>query len=502
MSKPIYPLVLCGGMGARLWPMSRIEQPKQFQPVRGKGSLSYFQTTVQRHRGDDFHAPIVVTSAAQTVLVHRQLQDLQIKAKVIAEPIGRNTGPAVLAAAISAAQSDPEALLLVLPSDHIITGNLNATILAMREAAEDGRIVLFGIPPTYPETGYGYIIDGGDYGFLPGLHRVDRFIEKPPVEVAKSLIAAGHAYWASGISLFRADVIIEEFLRFDPQTFYAVSDAVTGATCSQGTVLLESRAFAKATSEPTERLVFERSPTTALAPALNIEWDDVGAWNSVQKISAQSEDGNVKNGDIMAVDTKNSLIQSDSRLVAVIGLRDMIVIDTPDALLVTNRENAQNVKQVVEQLKSQSRREVQSHVIRETSWGRVEPLSKANGYDMRMIVVAPGATVRVNGTGIGPSLLTFINGGAVYEMDGRKVTAKRGESVTLAADVFLPMTNVTSRELRAMQLMLTTNIEDQDEMAGIGSVAVAPMFAASNATQVTKPKPADASAVKLARIAV
>lgn len=502
MNKPIYPIILCGGMGARLWPMSRIEQPKQFQPVRGKGSLSYFQTTVQRHRGDDFHSPIVVTSAAQTVLVHRQLQDLQIKSSIIAEPMGRNTGPAVLAAALTVAQTDPAAMLLVLPSDHIITGNLNATILGMREAANDGRIVLFGIPPTYPETGYGYIIDGGAYGFIPGLHRVDRFIEKPPIEVAKSLLAGGHAYWASGISMFRADVIIEEFLRFDPQTFYTVSEAVTGGTRTENTLLLDGMAFAKATSEPTERLVFERSPTTALAPALNIEWDDVGAWNSVQKISAQSEDGNVKNGDIMVLDTKNSLIQSDSRLVAVIGLRDMIVIDTPDALLVTNRENAQNVKQVVDQLKSQSRREVQSHVIRETSWGRVEPLSKAQGYDMRMIVVAPGATVRVNGTGIGPSLLTFINGGAVYEVDGRSVTAKRGESVTIAADVILPMTNVTGRELRAMQLMLTTNGEDQEEMAGIGSIAVAPMFAVSKPVSTAEKRRADKSAIARARAAV
>ena len=503
MTKPIYPLVLCGGMGARLWPMSRIEQPKQFQPVRGKGSLSYFQTTVQRHRGDDFHAPVVVTSAAQTVLVHRQLQDLQIKSTVIAEPMGRNTGPAVLAAALKIAQSDPEALLLVLPSDHIITGNLNATILAMRDAADDGRIVLFGIPPTYPETGYGYIMDGGGYGFIPGLHRVDRFIEKPPVEVAESLIAGGNAYWASGISLFRADVIIEEFLRFDPQTFYTVSEAVTGATTADNSLHLESRAFSKATPEPTERLVFERSPTTALAPALNIEWDDVGAWNAVQKISAQSEDGNVKNGDVLALDTKNSLIQSDSRLVAVIGLRDMIVIDTPDALLVTNRENAQNVKQVVDQLKSQSRREVQSHVIRETSWGRVEPLSKAKGYDMRMIVVAPGATIRVNGTGIGPSLLTFINGGAVYEIGGKAITAKRGESVTIAADVTLPMTNVTGRELRAMQLMLTMgNEDDPEDAAGFGSIAVQPMFAVVKSVDPADQKRPFAAAAKLARAVV
>ncbi len=501
MNTQIYPLVLCGGMGARLWPMSRVEQPKQFQPVRGKGSLSYFQTTIQRHRGDDFHAPIVVTSKSQTVLVNRQLDDLQVKSMVIAEPVGRNTGPAVLAAALVVAKTDPEALLLVLPSDHIISGNLNATILPMREAAIDGRIVLFGIQPTHPETGYGYILDGGTYGFMSGLHKVDRFIEKPPIEVAKSLIAGGNAYWASGISMFRADVIIEEFLRFDPHTFYTVSEAVTGATQDGNILHLEGTSFAKATSEPTERLVFERSPTTALAPALNIEWDDVGAWSAVQKISAQSDDGNVKHGDVLAMDTKNSMIQSDGRLVAVIGLRDMIVIDTPDALLVMNRENAQNVKQVVEHLKSQSRREVQSHVIRETSWGRVEPLSKAKGYDMRMIVVAPGATVRVNGTGIGPSLLTFINGGAVYEMDGQQIRAKRGESITIAADVILPMTNDTGRELRAMQLMLATG-EDHEETVGIGSIPIPPMFKSPKSAIITKHKRSDRPSAKISRAAI
>ena len=496
----IHPLIICGGNGTRLWPVSRTQSPKQFQKVGDATTRTFFQEAVLRHQGPGYQQPSIVSSIRHRATVSAQLAEIGSPASVIHEPMGRNTGPAVLAAALTIAKSDPEALLLVLPSDHIITGNLNATILSMREAADDGRIVLFGIPPTSPETGYGYIIDGGAYGFISGLHRVERFIEKPPIEVAKSLIAGGHAYWASGISLFRADVIIEEFLRFDPHTFYTVSEAVTGAEHDENTMHLESQAFAKATSEPTERLVFERSPTTSLAPALNIEWDDVGAWNAVQKISAQTEDGNVTNGDIMAMDTKNSLIQSDSRLVAVIGLRDMIVIDTPDALLVMNRENAQNVKQVVEQLKSQSRREVQSHVIRETSWGRVEPLSKAQGYDMRMIVVAPGATVRVNGTGIGPSLLTFINGGAVYEVDGKSVTAKRGESIIIAADVILPMTNVTGRELRAMQLMLTPG-EDHEDSTGFGTVAVAPMFTAPKAVVIADRKQSKASAPKLARAA-
>ncbi|HEY6919566.1 MAG TPA: sugar phosphate nucleotidyltransferase, partial [Tabrizicola sp.] len=170
MTYPIIPVVLCGGMGSRLWPMSRVEQPKQFQPTQGKGSLTYFQATVQRHRGGDFGTPIVVTNARQAALVHRQLDELQLQGQVIGEPVGRNTGPAVLAAALCAQRTQPGAMILVLPSDHVIKGDLNRIIRNMRAAAEDGHIVSFGVVPTYPETGYGYVTDGGPFPAHPGLH--------------------------------------------------------------------------------------------------------------------------------------------------------------------------------------------------------------------------------------------------------------------------------------------------------------------------------------------
>ena len=166
----IYPLILCGGMGSRLWPMSRIDQPKQFQPINGKGSLTYFQTTVQRHRGDMFHDPIIVTNAAQADLVSQQLTEIQVAGRIIGEPVGRNTGPAVLAAALSILSTDPEAIFLVLPSDHIINGDLNTTVARMRAAAAGGRIITFGVTPGYAETGYGYIIDGGKVDGYAGLH--------------------------------------------------------------------------------------------------------------------------------------------------------------------------------------------------------------------------------------------------------------------------------------------------------------------------------------------
>lgn len=463
MTHSIHPVVLCGGMGSRLWPMSRVEQPKQFQPVNGKGSLSFFQTTLQRHRGDAFHDPIVVTNVRQSAIVDRQMRELQYKGRVIAEPVGRNTGPAVLAAALTILRDDPDGQMLVLPSDHIIKGNLNRTILAMVRGADEGRIITFGIKPAYPETGYGYIVDGGGFLNYPGLHRVEQFVEKPPYEQSKELVASGFSYWASGISLFRADTLVAEFRRFDPNCYEAVAEAVERATGPSNRIFLDEAAFSRATNQPTERIVFERSSAIALAPVLDIEWDDVGAWNSVHQISDRDANGNVENGDVITLDTTNSFIQSDGRLIAVIGMHDVIIVETPDAILVAHRDHAQSVKKLVEGLIADDRPEVKSHVVRDTSWGQIETVSQTNGYDMRMLTIQPGASLRVNGTGIGPSLLTVVSGEGICMLHGVERTISRGHTLPIDATHALPLRNMSSKALRIMQMTFTQ--EDEGEAA-------------------------------------
>ncbi len=453
MNRSIYPVVLCGGMGSRLWPMSRMEQPKQFQPVSGRGSLSFFQTTLQRHRGPAFHDPIVVTNVKQAAIVHRQMRELQLHGRVIAEPIGRNTGPAVLAAALTALADDSDALILVLPSDHIIKGNVNSTITAMSAAADDGLIVTFGLRPTYPETGFGYITDGGMFTGFPGLHRVAQFVEKPAYDVALQLMTNGSSYWASGISLFRADTMVEEFRRLAPDCFQTVSHALARGTRSNGNIYLDENAFAAATNQPTERMVFEQTGTIALAPLNNIEWNDVGAWNAVHDISPSNDDGNVTTGDVMTLDTTNSLIQSDGRLVAVIGMHDVIVVETQDAVLVADRKSAQKVKQLVEQMIVQRRPEVRSHIIRDTTWGQIETLSRDSGCDMRLLTVQPGAALHINGTGAGPSVLTVVSGEGICTIDGQDIRITRGDTLPIDADLALPVVNASRSALRLMQMM-------------------------------------------------
>ncbi|MEO8530820.1 MAG: sugar phosphate nucleotidyltransferase [Deltaproteobacteria bacterium] len=475
MERQIYPIVLCGGMGSRLWPMSRVEQPKQFQPVAGVGSSTFFQTTLQRHRGGKFAPPVVVTNMRHGAIVERQMRELQSPGIILAEPMGRNTGPAVLAAALELIARDPDAQMLVLPSDHIIKGDLNAVVFEMIYAADDGRIVTFGIVPHYPETGYGYIMDGGGFRNYPGLHRVGQFIEKPEYDVAVKLMTTGFSYWASGISLFRADTIIDEYERFDPKTVAAVRAALTNATrkdvpaSGREHIALEEASFELAASEPTERAVFERSEAIALAPLLSIEWDDVGAWNAVHQISERTADGNAISGDVIAMDTKNSLIRAEGRLVTVIGMRDVIVVETADAVLVTNRERSQDVKKVVEGLMKDNRPQVRSHVKRDTSWGQVETLSRAADCDMRMLSVTPGATVRIGGAGSGPSLVTVLSGEGECEIASQKISIARGKCLPIDADVMLSISNVNGHDLRLVQMLFTDKTKGMDDHVSVGA---------------------------------
>ncbi len=475
----IYPLILCGGMGSRLWPMSRIDQPKQFQPVNGKGSPTYFQTTVERHIGTLFNDPIVVTNRAQSDLVVQQMSDINVGGLVIGEPVGRNTGPAVLAAALAILPRDPDAILLVLPSDHIIIGDINQTIAQMQGAAANGRIITFGVTPGYAEAGYGYIMDGGKVADYDGLHTVARFIEKPPVEIAQRLIDSGDAYWASGISMFRADLICAEFQRLDPRTYAAVSEAVLAAEVTANGINLEEIAFRDARDEPTERSVFENSPAISLAP-IDVKWDDVGAWASVYDVNTKSDDGNVVNGDVMALETTNSLIRSDGRLVVVIGMNDLIVVDTKDALLVTDRKHAQHVKLVVEKLKSGGRTEVVTHPFHNHAWGGIEAMASSSDYKLDMLTVLPGSTMRINGHGLGASFLSVVAGrGSYLENDVRTSDSlELGSILAIDKDTEVSLTNTGDYDLRAFLLSTTPVQPDRPKTLTTGLTEAFPLLRA------------------------
>lgn len=436
MAPKIHPLIICGGTGTRLWPLSRSASPKQFQRISGPDSLTFFQAAVQRHRGAQYHAPCIVTGERHRGTVARQLREIQSGGRIICEPAGRNTGPAVLAAARALMEDDPEAVVVVIPADHMIEGPLTETITSCLAGAQAGHVIVFGIPPRHAETGFGYIIDAGALEGSDVLRRVGRFVEKPPAAEAEALIAGGDAYWASGISMFAAATIDAEYARLDPGTHAHVSAAVAQADRAGDTILLNAGHFEQAAKQPTEQAVFERTDRIALAP-LRVTWDDVGSWRAMYEVLPRDRDGNVLQGDVIAHGASKSMVRADSKLVSVVGLSDVVVIDTPDALLVAHMDATQNVKHIVETLKAKARPETEYHgvalppvvpVAVETGQedgagpkqarfnlgtGEIEigkTLELPTGPATRQVIIVHG-TVRASGTGWGK---TVSEGGRIY----------------------------------------------------------------------------------------
>ncbi len=358
LTNKIYPLILCGGSGTRLWPISRTRSPKQFQRVGGKDTLTFFQSAIKRHEGPDFHPPVIVTSLRHRGTVINQLRNIQAEHQLICEPMGRNTGPAVLAAAHTLHGRDPNAVILVIPADHVIDGDINSTIVEHIDAARAGNIITFGIKPRSPETGFGYICKGPELEGFAGLNLVSHFVEKPDEETAEGLIANEGATWASGLSMFSAKTMIDEYQMNDLETASYVARSVMGASPFPEALYLDADDFSQAASKPTEKAVFERSEAMCTV-TLDCNWSDVGSWAAMHEVSKPDENGNVLQGDVIAVDTKNTMVRSEGRLVSVIGLEDVVVVDTSDALLVTVRDKSQNVKDIVEELKRQARPEAE-----------------------------------------------------------------------------------------------------------------------------------------------
>lgn len=416
----IYPVILSGGMGSRLWPLSRVSSPKQFQAIDGNGGPSFLQSTVLRHGGPGFRDPLVVANSSQTGMIGSQMRDIGIPLEMLGEPVGRNTGPAVLAAALHLLRRDRDAMLLVLPSDHVIDGDLNGTIAQAALGAEAGHIVVLGIVPTYPETGFGYMTSGGTIEGHPCLHHVNAFVEKPELKLAQALLHDGRSFWATGISLMRADLIIAEFARLEPGTLAAVDLAIADGETSGGALHLDRAHFSRAKSEPTERMIFEHSPSVAMAP-VSVGWNDVGAWSAVHMIGAKDGNGNVLAPEVLAIETRNSLVRGCGRLIAVVGLDDVIIVDTPDALLVTNHKNAQKVKDAVTALQRAARTEVEAHLplAQPRALSGVDRITIASGeaatptgsdHAGTVVIVAAGhALIRVHGetlrVGVGQALV-------------------------------------------------------------------------------------------------
>ena len=427
----ITPVLLCGGSGTRLWPLSRKSFPKQFAPLMGEESL--FQGAVRRLGGKGFAAPLMVTADAFRFIVAEQMAALGVEPRaLLVEPEGRDTGPAVLAATVMAARTDPGGLLLVAPSDHVIpeAERFRAAVEAARPTAEAGRIVTFGIQPDRPETGYGYLeLDGaGENGApVPLL----RFVEKPDTARAAAMVADGRHLWNAGLFLFRADVMIEAARLHAPALLDAVEASVAAARSDLGFCRLDPAAWASAPAISIDYAVMERAGGLSVLPYAG-RWSDLGDWAAVwRETEEEGEEGNALSGPVTAIDCANSLLRSESpgqRLVG-IGLEGMVAVAMPDAVLVAPRERAQDVKAAVAALKRAGAGQAETFPRDHRPWGWFESLAKGNRFQVKRIVVHPGAALSLQSHHHRSEHWIVVEGTARVTVDGEVRLVTENQSV-------------------------------------------------------------------------
>jgi mannose-1-phosphate guanylyltransferase/mannose-6-phosphate isomerase len=392
MPRSIVPVILCGGAGSRLWPVSRQLLPKQFLPlVTGRTLL---QDTAQRAReAADADRMLVICNEAHRFLVQDQLAEIGLAPpalRIILEPAGRSTAAAVAAAALACEKEDP--VLLVLASDHAIRGAtaFKAAVGRAAAVAERGLLATFGIAAARPDSGFGYI-ERGD-ALEGGGFRVARFVEKPSEDAARAMIATGRVYWNSGMFAFGARRVLEELGRLRPDILAACRQAVRTASDDLAFLRLGKDAFLACPSEAIDRAVMERTADAAVIPA-EFQWSDVGSWAALWDLADKDAEGNAARGDVQLQDTRNSLVFGDRRLVATLGVEDLIIVDSDDALLVASRSRSQDVREVVEDLKRANRSEHLSHRRVYRPWGYYESIDAGERFQVKRLMVKPGAAL-------------------------------------------------------------------------------------------------------------
>jgi mannose-1-phosphate guanylyltransferase/mannose-6-phosphate isomerase len=386
-SSPIIPILLAGGAGTRLWPVSRDALPKQFLPLVGERST--YQETLLRVKDPMFAAPIVITGPNFHFFARRQAEEIGVDVTVVIEPMRRDSGPAIAAATEVARQRDPDAVVLALAADHIILDvpEFRATCLAGREATDAGRIVTFGIKPTEPKTSFGYILRGDAIG-SNGVHAVKKFVEKPDAATAARHVLDGYL-WNSGNFLFRADVLLAELANFEPEISTAIVAAVKNATNDLGFVRLQPEAFERSPSKSIDYAVMEKTDRAAVVEG-SFRWSDIGSWDALFDITPTDKSGNIVQGPVVTMDVSGSVVHSDGRLTAVVGVSDMVIVSTSDAVMVVPRARSQEVRELVAKLKAGKRAEATDHKRVHRPWGYYESIDMGARFQVKRIVVIPG----------------------------------------------------------------------------------------------------------------
>lgn len=426
----IIPVILAGGSGTRLWPLSRKLHPKQVLALLGDRTL--VQETVLRLRGLDAAAPVVICNDEHRFIVAEQLRDLgEHPAALILEPVARNTAPAVAVAALYALAQSPDAMLLMLPADHLITDSsaFHTAVVQAVDYARDGHLVTFGIIPAAPETGYGYIMQGAAMPHGPG-RKIQRFVEKPDTVTAEGYVRSGQYFWNSGMFVLRADAVLAELTRFAPEIVRGCRESLEKAVSDLDFLRLDHDAFAACPEDSIDYAVMERTDRGVVVP-LSCGWSDLGSWDALWQAGEKDDDGNVTRGDVLLCDVRDSFLHAETRLLAAVGLENHIVVETSDAVLVSPRDRVQEVKKLVDRLKAQNRVEAVSHKKVFRPWGHYESIGQGERYQVKRITVTPGHVLSLQKHFHRAEHWVVVRGTAVVTRDGEEILVRENESVYL-----------------------------------------------------------------------
>jgi mannose-1-phosphate guanylyltransferase/mannose-6-phosphate isomerase len=461
---PIVPLIMCGGSGTRLWPLSRAQFPKQFLPLVNDTSM--LQDTLAR-LPKEHQAPVFICNEDHRFLVAEQVKQVKChEATILLEPQGRNTAPAVALAALNTLTSGHDSLLLVLAADHVIKDSqkFHQAIGKARVEAEQGKLVTFGIVPTHAETGYGYIKQGackGGDGKGNGIFEVASFVEKPNKEVAEDYLASGEYLWNSGMFLFKASRYIEELEKFRPDILSSCQEAMSKVAKDLDFIRPDREAFLRCSDESIDYAVMEKTADAVVVP-LDAGWSDVGSYSALWEVSEQDDQYNVLKGDVIAHDTTNSYIHSQNKLITTLGVDNVVVIDTPDAVLVANKDKVQNIKEIVNKLKEQDRSETRLHREVYRPWGKYDSVDSGERFQVKRITVNPGAKLSVQMHHHRAEHWVIVSGTAKVTLDGESTLLSENQSTYIPIGVVHALENPGKLPLEMIEVQSGSYLGEDD----------------------------------------
>ena len=460
---PVIPVILAGGAGNRLWPLSRQEYPKQLLALLGDRSLVQ-DTALRFSDRSRFAAPLVITSEAIRFTIADQLQAVDITPlSLVLEPVGRGTAPAVAIAALLALEEHPEAAIVIAPSDHAIrdVAALHAALDTAVAAARQGLLVTFSIPPSRPETGYGYMEHGAAVPGVDGAFRVASFVEKPEAARAVEMLAGGRHFWNSGMFIFGAAFFVAELERFAPEILDAAKVSLAGRTADLDFLRLDADAFAKSPSDSIDYAVMERTARAATVP-LDAGWSDVGAWSELWEISERDADGNACRGDVVVEQSKNCLVISDRQLTTLVGVENLAVVVTEDAVLVSDLAKAQDVKRLVVRLKDANRSEVQNHKVVHRPWGFYQSLHDGVGFQVKRLTVKPGGRLSLQKHFKRSEHWTVVQGTAKVTRDHETFILNANESTYLPLGAVHRLENTGTEPMTLIEVQCGSYLGEDD----------------------------------------